>query len=392
MIEKHLHIVCLDVPYPVDYGGVFDLFYKIKYLHKEGVKIHLHCFDYGRGHQPELNKYCEDVQYYKRLSGHKCLSTFYPYIVSSRANPELLKNLKKDNHPVLLEGMHCTYFLHHGDLEDRRVFVRLHNVENQYYRQLADTTYSWKKRIYYLWESRLLHKYEAALSDVPTSCWTVNNKDLDLFTGELGYTRIDNLPPFLPEYQPQFEADRGQYCLYHGNLSVPENEKAAIWLIENIFSEIEIPLIIAGKNPPDSLSRMINRHNHICLIENPDEKQMQELIKKAQVNLLPSFNNTGIKLKLINALFNGKHCLVNTAAVEGTGLEDCCCIADTCDEMKQHLQMLYDHPFTLYQFQQRVEKLQDSFDNTQNARQMIQWIWHTPVSAQQSDKIIGKGQ
>ena len=52
LAEKHLHIVCLDVPYPVDYGGVFDLFYKIKALSEAGVKIHLHCFEYGRGQQP----------------------------------------------------------------------------------------------------------------------------------------------------------------------------------------------------------------------------------------------------------------------------------------------------------------------------------------------------
>jgi len=33
---------------------VFDLFYKIKTLHKLGIKIHLHCFEYGRGEQDEL--------------------------------------------------------------------------------------------------------------------------------------------------------------------------------------------------------------------------------------------------------------------------------------------------------------------------------------------------
>ena len=132
MDEKHLHIVCLDVPYPVDYGGVFDLFFKIKYLHAEGVKIHLHCFDYGRGRQPELDKYCEEVNYYCRIGGHKSFSNSLPYIVASRANPQLLKNLKKDDYPVLMEGMHCTYFLQNGSLQNRKTFVRLHNVEYQY--------------------------------------------------------------------------------------------------------------------------------------------------------------------------------------------------------------------------------------------------------------------
>ena len=42
------------------------MFYKIKALHELGIKIHLHCFEYGRGQQPELNKYCEEVFYYQR--------------------------------------------------------------------------------------------------------------------------------------------------------------------------------------------------------------------------------------------------------------------------------------------------------------------------------------
>jgi hypothetical protein len=51
-MTRHLHIICLNVPFPVDYGGVFDLFYKLPALHDQGVKIHLHCFEYGRGEQP----------------------------------------------------------------------------------------------------------------------------------------------------------------------------------------------------------------------------------------------------------------------------------------------------------------------------------------------------
>ena len=55
-----IHIISLNVPYPANYGGVIDVFYKIKSLHEAGVQIHLHCFDYGRGNQPELEKYCNN--------------------------------------------------------------------------------------------------------------------------------------------------------------------------------------------------------------------------------------------------------------------------------------------------------------------------------------------
>ena len=66
-MEKYLHIICLDVPYPPDYGGVFDLFYKLRYLKERGVKIILHCFEYGRGQQSALNEYCTKVFYYKEI-------------------------------------------------------------------------------------------------------------------------------------------------------------------------------------------------------------------------------------------------------------------------------------------------------------------------------------
>ena len=49
LAQTQLHIISFDVPYPPDYGGAIDVFYKLKALNQEGVKIHLHCFEYGRG-------------------------------------------------------------------------------------------------------------------------------------------------------------------------------------------------------------------------------------------------------------------------------------------------------------------------------------------------------
>ena len=58
MQDKHLHIISFDIPYPPDYGGVVDVFYKIKALSLLGIKIHLHCFEYGRKHAAVLNELC----------------------------------------------------------------------------------------------------------------------------------------------------------------------------------------------------------------------------------------------------------------------------------------------------------------------------------------------
>ena len=41
---KELHVVAFDVPYPANYGGVIDIFYKVQALSEAGVKVHLHCY------------------------------------------------------------------------------------------------------------------------------------------------------------------------------------------------------------------------------------------------------------------------------------------------------------------------------------------------------------
>jgi glycosyltransferase involved in cell wall biosynthesis len=374
MSEKHLHLVCYDVPYPVDYGGVFDLFYKLKTLSNEGVKIHLHCFEYGRGRQAELNKYCEEVHYYERLPAYKCISTTLPFIVSSRANELLLANLKKDDYPILMEGMHCTYFVHTGDLSRERCFVRLPNVEYNYYSHLAETTSSLPKKLYYRRESKLLYNYEKGLAD-KADFWTISQKDCDVFTNELGYSKIDNLPLYLPEYAPVWKGEKGNFCLYHGNLSVEENEYAATWLLEQVFNVVKIPLVIAGKNPSKKLEKLAHAQLHTCLVSNPSDKELEDLIRKAQVNILPSFNDTGIKLKLINALFHGRHCLLNLSAVKGSGLDDVCTIANTCSNMQKEVERLFETPYNYYNFENRMKLLKSTFDNQRNARQMIGWIF-----------------
>jgi hypothetical protein len=274
-----------------------------------------------------------------------------------------------------MEGIHCTYFVQSGDLPKERCFVRLHNVEHRYYHQLWETSSSFFKKLYFERESKLLYEYEKDLANKATF-WTVCEHDLQVFHEELGYPGVDYLPLFMPEYRPEYDGRMGSFCLYHGNLSVPENEYAATWLLENIFADLEIPFVVAGKNPSPKLEKLAHKKMHTCLVANPLEKEMQEMIRMAQVNILPSFNNTGIKLKLVNALYMGKHCIVNNAGVEGTGLEGCCTIANTTADMKAAVAAKFETPFEESDFNNRVGTLNHLFDNRKNASQMINWIFN----------------
>jgi glycosyltransferase involved in cell wall biosynthesis len=361
------------VPYPPDYGGVFVLFYKIKALHQQGVKIHLHCFEYGRGMQPELDQYCEEVIYYQREKLVGGIPLRLPYIVSSRMNPQLIKNISKDNYPVLLEGIHCTYYWYHGELNNRKILVSLHNVEYQYYRQLAKYGGNFYKKIYFLLESRLLKKYEKIIAK-KGHLIALNKKDKLTYQKVFSTTDIKFLPVFLPFDEVTSKTGKGDFCLYHGNLSVAENEKAALWLLKNIFSVLNIPFIIAGKNPSSTLKNESLKNKNVQLVANPSQEKMHELIQNAHLHLLPSFNITGIKIKLLNALFNGRFVVCNNASVEGTGLETLCNIAESPSDYIKITEELFQLSFTEKEIDKRTAILKDQFNNEQNARQLIDWL------------------
>lgn len=366
---KHLHIVSFDVPYPADYGGVVDVFCKIKALYKAGVAVHLHCFEYGRGQQAELEKYCTEIFYYNRQEGHKGFSLQLPYIVASRNDEILWERLNADDHPVLFEGVHSTYGLTSGAVRKKNVAIRLHNTEYEYYSQLAKWETSIVRKAYMHHESRLLKRYEEKLKDY--TIFAISEDDVKTYRKEFKASAVVHLPAFIPAQMVTSKEGTGTFALYHGNLSVAENEKTATWLLEKIFSELEIPFVIAGKNPSAKLVELAHKRAHTCIVENPGEAELNDLIQKAQLHILPSFTHSGIKLKLLNAVFNGRHILVNNEILKGTGLEKACHVANNPTEFKYQAFRLFHKEFTDDEIQIRQGLLQEHFNNSNHAELLM---------------------
>lgn len=359
-----LHIISFDIPYPPDYGGVIDVFYKIRNLHRLGVEIILHCFQYGnRTPQDELNQYCNKVYYYKRNVGLKGLSIHLPYIVSSRKCNELLQNLLMDNYPILFEGIHTTYYLNSPLLQGRFKLVRNHNIEANYYYYLSHYTQSFFKKKYYQWESKRLYQYEKKLEGF-SFLLPISERETAHFKKYYSPNEVIHVPAFHEFEKVVSKAGRGNYCLFHGNLSVAENEKSAIYLIETIFNDLEIHLIIAGKNPSQKLCDLAN--DKIKIINNPSKIEMDELIQNAQINVLPNFQQTGIKLKLLHSLFAGRFCITNDDKLEKSLANETIFAKDSM-EFKNRIIYLFNEDFTEEHIEKRKSNLKQ-FDNVTNAQ------------------------
>ncbi len=370
---KHLHIVSFTVPYPANYGGVIDVFHKIKALHRLGVKVHLHCFTYGgREAASELNEVCESVHYYERKKFYQAIYRSVPYIVGSRQSGELLSNISNDEHPVLFEGLHTCAYLSHKALEHKVKAVRMHNVEWDYYKSLGEQERNYLVKFYFHYESSKLKKFEEELK-YANHVFAISKSDYEYFSKV--YHDIQYIPAFHPNDNITSKTGSGDYVLYHGNLSVVENHQAALYVLKKVAAESKREFIIAGRDPLDALRKEIKRYPNVTLVYNPSQETMNSLITNAHINILPTFQSTGIKLKLLNSLYRGRFCIVNKPMIQNTGLESLCYVEENASHALSFIEELFTKSFSEEDRSHRAAILNEHFSNQSNALKIARTLW-----------------
>lgn len=362
----HLHVVAFNVPWPADYGGVIDVYYRIRTLAERGVKVHLHCYAYGRPKAVELEALCEQVCYYRRQTGLWHQLGRRPYIVASRSSRQLVERLKEDNYPILLEGLHDCRVLEHLGSENRRIVVRAHNVEHDYYRALAGAEKHLWKKLFFLLEARKLKRYEPILTRA-SAVMAISERDALHFRA-IGCNRVFVVPPSHGHEGVSSQPGKGNYVLYQGNLSVAENVKAVEYIARNLIARSRYAFVVAGCNPSKEVQKELGQHANVVLEANPTDERMHQLTAGAHVNVLVTSQATGVKLKLVNALYEGRFCLVNSAMVRGTDLGEACVVADDPATMLDALERLMETDFTEAELVRRRTVLQRAgrFDELEN--------------------------
>jgi hypothetical protein len=294
-----------------------------------------------------------------------------PFIVASRTCEKLLENLNKDDYPILFDGLHTTCYLDHPSLARRKKIVRVHNIEHYYYRSLARFEKNPARTLYYNLESFKLYRYEKILKEADILL-TVSDTDQKHF--EDRYHKAELIPSFHPCEHIESTEGNGEYIIYHGDLSVNENVIVAEYLISKIFSQVPNRCIIAGKNPPEQLKTLAAGFKNISIIANPDNDQMSGLIKNAHINLLFTMAANGLKLKLLIALFSGRHCLVNSNMITGTLLGPACIIEDSADGLVEKIHQLMKQQFSADMIAERAKML-ELYSNSFNTRRLLKLIF-----------------
>jgi hypothetical protein len=368
MQNKPLHIISFDNPFPPNYGGVIDVFYKIKSLHTLGFEIYLHCFYADRNQvSEELKAITKNIFLYKKNRNPLFLLSSIPLSVMSRFHKDLLKNIDSVEAPILFEGLQTTMIINKTKLANRKLFLRLHNVESNFYAGMSKNETGFLKKVLYYIESKKYSNYQNKVTffDHVFTLSKQDFKDVEAKTKKVSY-----LPVFHGNDKSISQSEYGDYALYHGDLRLPDNKKAVSFLIQ-IFRKIpDYKLIIASSNGKVFVEKQSQKEANIEFVFIESEAHLNLLLANAHINVMLSFQQAGTKLKIVNSLFKSRFCLINNNMVDDERIVNLCEIANNEADFIQKINLLKKQPFT--QNEEKEKVLSVVYTDLNNAKKLQQ--------------------
>lgn len=359
-MSGHIHIVFIKSGNISISGNQPDVLHMTRALHEIGHKIHFHCFFPERIQLELVRDACEKIHFYcAKTDGQRFLSG-----IEQNEKKRLLHQLSLDNQPIICHGFHAMDTVREmPGLENRKIVFRLMRNEPNYLFNLAKVTPWGRLKFHYLLQwVRVRKRFYQNIG----LCKIASSIDLPFKT-----PNVNNIPLFKGHAKPFFNEGNGSFCLFHGDLSKRENEYAAQWLLEYVFNVLEIPFVIAGKNPSPALEQAAHVRMHTCLVSNPAPQEMAELIKKAQVILMPVLIESTGHANMLESLLLGRHILVNNKAMQENPFAQWLEPAETPESYQQKTKELFNKPFTVQEKESRITGIERMGTDESSARALI---------------------
>ena len=370
MQTKPLHIISFDNPFPPNYGGVIDVFYKMKSLHQLGFEIYLHCFYEDRNEvSDELKAITKAVFLYKKNRNPLFLFSAIPLSVISRFHNDLVRNIESIEAPILFEGLQTTMIINKVKLGTRKLFLRLHNLESNFYAGMSKNETSLLKKVLYYLESKKYISYQSKIAQFD-HVFTLSKQEFEFVKTKT--EKVSYIPVFHGNEKFNSLSEYGNYAFYHGDLRLPDNKKAVSFLIQ-LFQKIpDYKLIIASSNGKEFVENQSKMAKNIEFVAIENEVHLTSLLANAHINVMLSFQQAGTKLKIVNSLFKSRFCLINNNMVDDQRIVNLCEIANSESEFIEKINQLKSQPFT--QNKEREKVLSAVYNDFDNAKRLESFL------------------
>jgi len=190
--------------------------------------------------------------------------------------------------------------------------LRIHNPEGDYYDSLGRQSKG-LIALYFRWESLRLKFWERKLAkEWRGMVWALTENDLRFWTGLKPRSKGKIVGPLVTfEFKILESKPISKSLLVPGKFSVKENENALKLSLNGDGWDI----IWAGHGLSKKNNKFLN--SRVSYIENPTDDEISNLFKNSQATLIHAEHNLGIKIKLIQALYQSRWIIAHNYAVVG---------------------------------------------------------------------------
>lgn len=331
------------VPYP-PHGGVlqrgFNLLRELGSRHE----VHLLAFHHRDELPPgdaveqsrrELGKFCRSVEYFdlwpKRSAIHRvaglAAAAFHPapFSVLAHRSRQLSKRLveicRDAPAPDIVHLDTIALAPYAGDCGKLPVVLAHHNIESQLMQRRAEFERGWLQRRYVSREAAKLRQLEARVAGSFRSNITVSDAD----AAELRSICPGAVTEVIPNgvdtrYFTPRRGEETQTLVFTGGMNMFANRDGVDWFLESVWPAIKsrvpgVRFVAIGQRPSERLQEAAARDS---AVEAPGFVQdVRPAVARAAVYIVPLRVGGGTRLKVLDAMAQGKAIVSTTLGAEG---------------------------------------------------------------------------
>jgi polysaccharide biosynthesis protein PslH len=342
-MEKKMKILFITnlLPYPLDNGGKIKTFHTIQALSKNN-DVDLVTFVNSSSEKKNrnfLNGICNNVEVIEKIvimkssklvfvsSFIKSLFSKYPYVVSKFYSTKMskkIRELQNQKNYDLIYVDHLQMMIYKKELKSP-IILDQHNVESKIIERLAQNQKSIIKKIIGHLEYKKLFVFEKKALSHSTKTIALSSTDRnELIKINENASDIEIVPICIPQnfLKNTIHQSSGTplKLLFVGTLTWYPNYQGLKWFIENVFLKLDMnkyELFVVGGNPPEDLTKHDSPNIHFTgYVDSIDE-----YIEKCDINIVPLFVGSGLRVKIIEAFAKGIPNISTTIGAEGLAIE-----------------------------------------------------------------------
>ncbi len=228
---------------------------------------------------------------------------------------------------VLLEGLPVLLYLEAIRKNTKaHIAYRAHNVEYEIWDRLANNTSHPLKKLYYKILAKQVKSFEKLNLSKVDSLISISERDASILQALSNISNSYVAPACIDEKTIKIDTTHTSFksIFFLGALDWIPNIEGMQWFIDKIFPAIlsscpNTHLYIGGRNIPASFYENKLQNIHIL----GEIKEVNELMNAHQIMIVPLLTGSGMRIKIIEAMFYGK-CIVSTSiGAEGIDDENC---------------------------------------------------------------------